>query len=300
MSCNPRIIAVLAAALQLAACASQQLPGVADPGLFLVEDSKGEVVSYLLGSLHVAPYAALPDGYVQRIRSSRTLVREAIPPDELTLEKAGFLLTSADSASVWSGVNATAQTKIREKVDMSLEDRGLNLSMNKLQPWAALLVYQQTFADGGMDTQIGELFKEENRLGLERVDELGFMFSELSQLSLDEISQRILAIPEDQSDFIASETSRYLTGNLLTNEGFIRDSNDSIIARRNEQIWLPRLLEYFDETNTARRPYIVVVGQLHFPGKKGLLALLAANDFVLKRLDVDSDTFRQDDIRKYQ
>ena len=281
-------------------CGSQQRAGIADPGLFAIEDSNGATISYLLGSLHVAPYSALPHEYAERIEGSRTLIREAIMADEADLENAGFLVDNANPPAVWDSFDESARLKIEGQVNKSLADRGLDLSLTDLRPWAALLVYQQSFADEGMDSQIGRLFAKKDRLGLECVDELGFMFEPLSNLSVNEIEQAILSIPADQTRLVEEQTEQYLRGMLLTNDQFIRDSGDEFLVRRNRELWLPRLREYFSPSNEQRRPYVVVVGQLHLPGKSGLLALLKENGFVIKRLDLQRNRFVSDDISKYQ
>ena len=74
-------------ALLAAACGSHQRPAIVDPGLFLVEDSSGTRVSYLLGSLHIAPYSALPRQYIGTIEKSKTLTWPSTIRPTATTEK---------------------------------------------------------------------------------------------------------------------------------------------------------------------------------------------------------------------
>lgn len=57
-----------------------------------------------------------------------------------------------------------------------------------------------------------------------------------------------------------------------------KDISDDVLRRN--KLWIPRLLQYFNQYND--KPIVVVVGSIHFIGPEGILKLLQDQGYIFK------------------
>lgn len=252
---------------------------------------------YLLGSVHMlhADDSALPPVTEAAYLDAETVV------EELDLSTAAAELLKPEVLALQL---LPADQTLRGLLGPELHARlatvvtGLGVApefLDRMQPWfVAMLVSQLRFAKAGynaqdgVDYQIGTRAQREGKplRGLETVaQQLGL----LAMLSMDQQKEFLAATLEESAD--ASElreiTTAWRKGDLAKLEELLREGElespeiyQRIVVDRN-RAWLPQIEAMLAEPGD--HDYLVVTGAAHMVGKQGVVELLRARGYRIKR-----------------
>ncbi|WP_235423378.1 TraB/GumN family protein [Pseudoalteromonas luteoviolacea] len=268
----------------------------ASPALWSVE--KNGVTSYLFGTVHVGDPSmkGLPEKVKSAIKKSQNTVVEidisALSPLEIQHKTAAFI-TSSNSRPLQKALSK----EVYQQLKSYFTHRNINIVLFDNMPvWAVILTvvqleYQQAgFTDTyGIDKQVIAYAQKHNKhiQALELFEQQLEMFSQVALLS-DEMVSQTLAQMQDANAFITDMIDAWKTGDdsKLT-KYYDLSFDDSKYARLAEQVlviernhtWVRTLLP-----EMHKKSHFIAVGALHLPEKHGLIALLEAQGFTIKRI----------------
>ena len=284
----------LACTLLIAACSGGE-PGngdetTANPLLYEIANADGEVEGWLLGTIH-----ALPDGVSWRSPQIERVVQDA---DILWVEIADQDDGDANAAT-FSRLATTrgldpivlrVSPELREPLERILARSDIPLDQfHSTEDWAAAIMLSRVDAKGkpanGVDRAIIRDFAERPVRGFETTASQLAIFDMLSaedQQDLLEGTVREWIASRDNPDWLIQA---WLAGDearlaRATNEGILADAelHEALLAGRNRR-WMASLIQELDKTP---RP-LVAVGTAHLVGPDGLVALLVAEGYKVRR-----------------
>jgi uncharacterized protein YbaP (TraB family) len=279
-------------ALLLAACAPQR---VAHPALWEVTGPGGQH-GWLLGTMHVLP---------PRLGWRTATISQALSAsDTLVVEAAGIEDAAATRATFNRLARANAPVRLDQRVDPALRPALTELlhtagadpeRLAELKTWAAALVLAQ-LAEAGEHSDLDAANGADRVLlashGMARVVELEGVAPQLAQFDrLDEAAQRrLLATVITDAPKAPAELQRLAEGwargdtALIegeTRRGLLADDHlRAVLFVERNQAWAGRLTGLL----AAHRPVFVAVGAAHMAGPDGLVALMAARGYTVRRV----------------
>ncbi|AOT10120.1 hypothetical protein S4054249_01450 [Pseudoalteromonas luteoviolacea] len=268
----------------------------ASPALWSVE--KNGVTSYLFGTVHVGDPSmkGLPEKVKNAIKKSENTVVEidisALSPFEIQNKTAAFIANSNSRP-----LQKALSSEVYQQLKSYFTKRNINIVLFDNMPvWAVILTvvqleYQQAgFTDTyGIDKQVIAYAQEHNKniQALELFEQQLEMFSQIALMS-DEMVSQTLTQMQDADAFIAEMVDAWKTGDdKKLNQYYKLSFDGSKYARLAEQIlvvernhtWVRTLLPKMN-----KKSHFIAVGALHLPEKHGLIALLEAQGFTIKRI----------------
>ena len=281
------------AALWLAACGQppQPPPSPDNPFLWEVRNSDGEVEGWLYGTIH-----ALPDGAEWRGKAVTDVIDAA---DLLVVEVANLHDGAAIASEFQRASRSAGHPPLRERVaanEASVIEELANRTpyspdeFRQIETWAAALMLAQTIrrdADSanGVDKALLSDFRGREVIELEGAEKQFAIFDALA-----EEDQRVLldAVIDEALEQGSGDTpaALWLAGDLEalekeTTSGMLADKEvrDALLVMRNRD-WASQLTGLFAKDALP----LVAVGAAHLPGPDGLVAMLAAKGYTLRRL----------------
>ncbi len=253
----------------------------------------GKVEGWLLGTIH-----ALPDNAEWRSWSVDRVIADA---DILAVEVAdlgdGRAMASAFLPLAFSAGQPPLTTRVplaqRERLTELVEKSSYRLEdFSRIESWGAALILAQTVRTdtdikNGVDRALIEDFGRRQIVELEGARAQFQAFDGLS-----EEAQRVMLaaiVDESQADpaYRMRPVTLYLAGDAdglerLTHDGMLESAEirDALLARRNAS-WVAPI-----EKLLADEPQpLIAVGAAHMVGEGGLVALLRAKGYTVRRLD---------------
>ena len=281
-----------AAALLLAACGETPPPPPADnPLLWEIASADGQVEGWLYGTIH-----ALPDGVVWRKGAIEDVIGAA---DYLVLEVADL----EDSGAIQQSFAALAQSPrlpaLEFRVDpaqrpvlaeLAAETPYSPEEFRQIETWGAALILAQaikTDADpaNGVDRELQRLFADRRIEEFEGAERQFAIFDALAESDQRAVLSAVLDEASEKSKS-PSPAALWLAGDVAaleaeTAQGMLADPEvaDALLVRRNRD-WVKRTLVLLGQ---QQRP-LIAVGAAHLVGPEGLVALLQASGFTVRRL----------------
>lgn len=268
----------------------------ASPALWSVE--KNGVTSYLFGTVHVGDPSmkGLPDKVKTAIEQSDHTVVElnisALSPFEIQNRTAAFIANSSSRP-----LPQALSKEVYQQLKAYFSKRNINIALFDSMPaWTVILTmvqleYQKSgFSDTyGIDKQVIAYANQHNKKikELEVFEQQLEMFSHVAIFS-DEMVTQTLSQMQDSDSFIKEMINAWKTGNDSKLANYYELSFDgSKYARLAEQVlvidrnhtWVRTLLP-----DMKKSSHFIAVGALHLPKKDGLIALLRAQGFTIKRI----------------
>ena len=277
-------------------------------GRFWIVERAGIAPSYLFGTFHTAEAVeSVPNAAWQALDRARIAVFELSNEEQSALQErtATDPAFSMDlSAPPLLGKLTDRQRNILER---AFEARGMPVeASNQLRPWilATLLGYpachlraaaegedvlDQVMADRAIGRGIAAV-------GLETYEDALAGFGGISREQLVDVLLADEELLRREEDIFRTNALLYAAGETAAinelsiwvaerrNPGFdVRAVNealmDGLLIGRN-RAWMPRLIGHVDAGNA-----FIAVGALHLPGETGLIELLRAEGYTLRRLD---------------
>ncbi|MDK2597133.1 TraB/GumN family protein [Pseudoalteromonas obscura] len=268
----------------------------AAPALWSVE--KNEVTSYLFGTVHVGDPSmqGLPDKVKSAIEQSENTVVElnmsALSPFEIQNKTAAFIANS-NSRPLPQAVSQ----KVYKQLETYFTKRGINIALfNSTPAWAVILtIVQLEYQKAGLTDTYGidkqviahAIKHKKNIKELELFEQQLEMFSQIAIMS-DEMVTQTLSQMREADDFIKDMIEAWKTGDdAILSKYYELSFDDSKYARLAEQVlviernhtWVRTLLPDMSKTS-----HFIAVGALHLPKQHGLIELLKAQGFIVKRI----------------
>jgi uncharacterized protein YbaP (TraB family) len=244
---------------------------------------------YLLGSIHAlqsSDYFRTPV-IEEAIKQSQQIWFEVSPKDETFEEK----LRAA--AKLPSGQLIT--TKIHPKTYDYL--RKITLSrMNDwhhLRPWAIAMLLQNPKLGNpdyrwGVDSYIAQRARYYGKLtgGLETVDEHIHVFSDMFDAEGEVVLLQAIIHAKEQAGQFRQDVAAWKAGDAARlyaiHAGEMKEAPTvwwRLLDQRNAS-WIPRI----ETAIRSGRPTLIVAGALHFPGPRGVIALLQKRGYKIEQL----------------
>ncbi|WP_256096813.1 TraB/GumN family protein [Pseudoalteromonas luteoviolacea] len=268
----------------------------AAPALWSVE--KNGVTSYIFGTVHVGDVSmdGLPAQVKEAINRSKYTIVELdmsdLSPLELQQKIAHFV-----ASKNFKPLHEALSPPIYKQLKTYFSQRGINIELFRGQPvWMVMLTiiqleyqkagYSEQF---GIDKQVIAHAKQHSKVikPLETFEQQLTMFSEIAKMS-DEMMTQTLSQMKDTQSFINDMIAAWKTGDQKRLENYYHLSfDDSQYARLAEQVLLIDRNHAWAKTLVpalAQEPHFIAVGALHLPLEHGLLTLLKAQGFTIKRL----------------
>lgn len=289
---NWRLVLAALAALLLASCDKTTPPPRADnPLLWEIANKDGEVEGWLYGTIH-----ALPDGVVWQRGAVSDVIEAA---DFLVLEVADLQDSGAIQQSFADMARSPGLPPLASRVDPSQRAVLVGLAagtpysleeLRRIETWGAALILAQEIRTGadpanGVDRALQRLFAGRRIEEFEGAERQFAIFDALAESDQRSILSAVLddaAMKERKPDTVAL----WLSGELEaleaeTARGMLADPEvaDALLVRRNLD-WAGKTVEYLDQPPLP----LVAVGAAHLAGPNGLVALLQARGFSLRRL----------------
>lgn len=281
-----------AATLLLAACAEPE-PSSAptDPLLWEVAGPDGQVEGWLYGTIH-----ALPDGAEWRdaatdgaIAAADTLVVEVADLDDRAALSRAFL-SAARSEGLPLLEDRVPPRQRADLADLVRETPYSPRDFRRIETWAAGLILAQAVRSGaesgnGVDRALIAAFRGRR---IEELEGAGSQFAIFDGLAEEDQRAMLSAVIDEasQPDRSGAALDLWLAGDEAglteeTTRGILSDPEvrDALLVRRN-QAWSERV-----EKGLAgpERPF-VAVGAAHLVGPDGLVALLKAAGYTVRRV----------------
>lgn len=289
---NVRSLSAGIAALLLGACGEPPPSPTADnPLLWEIANAEGQVEGWLYGTIH-----ALPDG----IAWQRGTVDEVIEAaDYLVLEVAELENRGAIRQSFAALAQSPGHPPLELRVDAARREALAELvdetpytarQYRQIETWGAALILAQairTDADpaNGVDRALQRLFADRRVEEFEGAERQFMIFDRLA-----EADQRAMlaAVVDDarNADGAPEPADLWLSGDVRaleaeTERGILADPEirDALLIGRNRS-WADRAADLLRQ---APRP-LIAVGAAHLVGPEGLVALLEAKGYTLRRI----------------
>lgn len=287
-----RMILAGIAALLLGACQDAPPPPPADnPLLWEIAGKDGEVEGWLFGTIH-----ALPDGVVWRKGAVADVIDAA---DYLVLEVAAL----DDAFSIQRSFAELAQSPghpaLEYRVDPSQREVLAELAaatpysaheFRGIETWGAALILAQaipTDADpaNGVDRALQRLFADRRIEEFEGAARQFTIFDALAESDQRALLSAVLDEARD-ADTAPGSAALWLSGDVKaleaeTAQGMLADPEvaDALLVQRNI-VWTRKTLELLK----ARQRPLIAVGAAHLVGPHGLVTLLEAEGFTVRRM----------------
>lgn len=281
-----------AGALLLAACGDTPPPPAADnPLLWEIASADGQVEGWLYGTIH-----ALPDGVDWQTAPVRNVVEAA---DYLVLEVADLDDRAAIQQAFLDEARSVGHPPLTDRVDtarravlreLADDTPYSNGDYRQIETWAAALILAQAIRTGadsanGVDRALARLFRGRR---IEQLEGAARQFAIFDALA--EQDQRVmLAAVVDQAergDEAPDPVALWLAGDeqalmAETGRGMLADPEirEALLDSRNRD-WAARARTLLED---PQRP-LIAVGAAHLVGPDGLVALLKAQGFDVRRL----------------
>lgn len=280
------------AALLLGACTEGPPPPPADnPLLWEISGKDGEVEGWLYGTIH-----ALPDGVVWRKGAVDDVINAA---DYLVLEVADL----QDSAAIQRSFSTLSQSPGHPPLAMRVDpDRRAmvdelaektpysELDFRGIETWGAALILAQAIRTdahpaNGVDRALQRMFSDRR---IEELEGAARQFTIFDNLAEDDQRAMLVAVVDEAyaSGKAPSPASLWLSGDeqaleAETTSGMLADPEvrDALLVQRN-RAWITRTDEFL---KGKPRP-LIAVGAAHMVGPDGLVALLRAQGYTVRRL----------------
>ncbi|KZN64101.1 TraB/GumN family protein [Pseudoalteromonas luteoviolacea] len=266
------------------------------PALWSVE--KNGVTSYLFGTVHVgdASMNGLPQKVKSAINRSKYTVVEldmsTLSPLDMQRKLASFVASTKVKP-----LQEALSPPVYNQLKSYFAKRGINIELFRGQPvWMVMLTiiqleyqkagYSEAF---GIDKQVIAHAKQLNKpiKPLETFEQQLAMFSNIAQMG-DEMMGQTLSQMEDAKTFIHDMISAWKTGDEARLNSYYHLSFDETkYAQLAEQILLIERNHAWIESLApamTKEPHFIAVGALHLPLEHGLITLLKARGFTVKRL----------------
>ena len=276
------------------------------------EAVRGDTRVTLFGTVHTShPAVFMPEAIEARIRASDLVLLESTSATEAELEQH----LAANPSLIFNVEGPGLSARLSAQEWNTLRD-GLALlgmkseSVDKMRPWFAALLLEmppcevagQDAGGRSLDERI-EAFAIDAGIGVEPLDELAQLIAFLADVPEDKQLQTLrlsLAAGRAADDdavttsigvwldeeplvswLVARERAVRETQEPEAVAAFFKDIHDYLVVERN-RLWLKAILERTREARTI----VVAVGALHLPGEQGLVRLLEAEGFAVRRLTV--------------
>jgi uncharacterized protein len=262
-----------------------------NPAVFAIADANGAVKGWLIGTIH-----ALPDGTPWR---SSAVTEVASKADSLLVEVAdlengrmleqafGTLATTPDLPALADRV----RPEHRARLDELVAKAGLGtVQQRRTESWAAALMLARVYAEGnpanGVDRALIREFDGRPVRELEGVRAQLGVFDSLPEDAQRTLLIAVIEASDPANDDAARLRRAWLGGDLAAIEdasqrGIMADARlrEALMTRRNER-WMERI----DAQLQDRARPLIAVGAAHLVGPDGLIALLEARGYQVKRL----------------
>lgn len=281
-----------AAALLLAACGgTPPSPPADNPLLWEIASKDGLVEGWLYGTIH-----ALPDGVEWQKGAVEDVVHAA---DFLVLEVADLGDSAAIQQAFASSAQSPGQPPLELRVDPArravLEELAEETSYTatdyrQIETWGAALILAQaipTASDpaNGVDRALQRLFADRR---IEEFEGAARQFAIFDSLAEADQRAMLAAVIDEAADPATkrSPAALWLAGNeqalvAETTSGMLADPEirDALLVQRN-RAWVTQTVELL---KAAQRP-LIAVGAAHLVGPDGLVTLLQAQGFTVRRV----------------
>jgi len=295
MTMRAAILALLA--LLVAACGQpDKEPPVApddpNPLLWEIARADGTSAGWLIGTIH-----ALPDGVEWRTASVDTAIAQA---GVLAVEIADLddqrAVTSAFKPLAYSPGQPPLLSRVpanqRERLTALVDDTPYGLDdFRGIESWGAALILSQSVDTGadaanGIDRALIRDFNGRRVVELEGAARQFAVFDGLSEGAQRAMLGAIVEEAEADSDQRQRPIRLYLQGDeaglaALTREGLLADDEirEALLERRNAA-WMPRIIRLLESDSHP----LIAVGAAHMVGKDGLVALIEAQGYTVRRV----------------
>ncbi|MEL7737349.1 TraB/GumN family protein [Citromicrobium bathyomarinum] len=295
MTIRAAILALLA--LLVAACGQpDKKPPVApddpNPLLWEIARADGTAAGWLIGTIH-----ALPDGVEWRTASVDTAIAQA---GVLAVEIADLddqrAVTSAFKPLAYSPGQPPLLSRVpanqRERLTALVDDTPYGLDdFRGIESWGAALILSQSVDTGadaanGIDRALIRDFNGRRVVELEGAARQFAVFDGLSERAQRAMLGAIVEEAEADSDQRQRPIRLYLQGDeaglaALTREGLLADDEirEALLERRNAA-WMPRIIRLLESDSHP----LIAVGAAHMVGKDGLVALIEAKGYTVRRV----------------
>ncbi|UIP05828.1 TraB/GumN family protein [Erythrobacter sp. SDW2] len=281
-----------AAALMLAACGEAPPPPPADnPLLWEIASADGQVEGWLFGTIH-----ALPDGVVWQTGAVDDVINAA---DYLVLEVADLQDSSAIQQTFAGLARSPGLPSLEYRVDPAQRPVLAKLSdetpyspeeFRQIETWAAALILAnaiRTDADptNGVDRALQRLFADRRIEEFEGAERQFAIFDALAESDQRAVLSAVLE-EAGGTERSGSPAAIWLSGDIAaleaeTARGMLADPEvaDALLTRRN-LAWIGQTVDLLEG---PQRP-LIAVGAAHLVGPEGLVALLQAQGFTVRRL----------------
>lgn len=279
-------------AFLLSGCGESQPPPPADnPLLWEIASKDGQVEGWLFGTIH-----ALPDGVVWQKGAVDDVINAA---DYLVLEVANLQDSSAIQQSFADLAKSPGLPALEYRVDPAQRPVLARLSgetpyspdeFRRIETWAAALILAnaiRTEADpaNGVDRALQRLFAGRRIEEFEGAERQFAIFDALAESDQRAVLTAVLEEAKETQQS-RSPAAIWLSGDVAaleaeTAQGILADPEvaDALLIQRN-LAWAKRTVELLEG---PQRP-LIAVGAAHLVGAKGLVALLQAQGFTVRRL----------------
>lgn len=274
------------------------------PMLPFYEARRGRTVVYVLGALH----AGYPIDYPARHPFRPAILSALHDASQVAFELSPDALIDAaadvqrvghcSSACLPRSIPPSLYRKVAARVGM---DSAVLHQLSRTRPWlAAMVVESYDTVASGMETDYGTEAQIENNdlkgsiVGLETLREQLQAFDTLSLGAQQEMLEQTLAQSPQQNAadlrrvhdlWRAGDADRLFdwqqrkTAKLMRNKAMSDRIDNQIVYQRNA-----RFVSRIEALTAPRKPVFVAVGALHLGGPKGVLSLLRAAGYQVRKL----------------
>lgn len=257
--------------------------------------------SYLFGTMHVPDKRVLdlPGPVKQAIADSDALYCELALEPSLQMKAMQHMMLPADKTL--AGIIGQDQVDRATKL---LAARGLPIQpFLRMKPWAFTSQLTQleflTELQSGIQPLDAMLYNQAKQagkeVGLEKLEDQMSVFDSLSEKAQREMAKASLDALEKAAKSGEKSTEKliqtYLKGDL---EAMQKVGEEETGDDEESKAFMKKLLDDRNVTMTAEikkhltkspdKTYFFAVGSLHYPGKKGIVALLKAEGFTVERV----------------
>ncbi|MCJ8138736.1 TraB/GumN family protein [Falsirhodobacter halotolerans] len=260
--------------------------------------------TYHLNDLRMEDWAA---GLAPHLDGATHLLVEAGPEEEAALAR--HMAEHPEAMSVMSGPTLPERLPPAEwdALRVAMEERGIPGFMTaKMKPWYISMLLgmppcaMQSGFDNGLDKRLIAMAQDRDIpvRAVEPYDTLFTLFDNIPPEEELDLIRSSLPLEPLSEDVAVTLASSYFDGHIRVMWEFMRlmaiedgtltepevdatfaEAETALITLRN-RAWMP-VIE--DEAGTG--PIVVAVGALHLPGRDGVLSLLEADGYALRRLD---------------
>ncbi|MBH1944341.1 TraB/GumN family protein [Erythrobacter sp. YJ-T3-07] len=295
MTMRAAILALLA--LLVAACGQPDKqppvgPDEPNPLLWEIARADGTSAGWLIGTIH-----ALPDGVEWRTPALDNAVAQAgVLAVEIAELDDGRAVASAFKPLAYSPGQPPLLSRVppdqRESLTALVADTPYGLDdFRGIESWGAALILAQSIDTGadatnGIDRALIRDFAGRRVVELEGAVRQFAVFDGLSERAQRAMLGAIVEEADADKDQRQRSMRLYLQGDeagltALTREGLLADDEirEALLERRNAA-WMPRIARLLESDSHP----LIAVGAAHMVGKGGLVALIEAKGYTVRRV----------------